>query len=817
VSEREKAMRSGGRGGSGILKLGVFAFMLFCLARVSAAETYLYYESPPGEFVGGGETRTLTEADGAFVLTPLAGTGIRLTIDSPIGSNWYFTLMPPDGMSLELGPYELASSLTFPGSPYADFNVSGDGRGCQSTGRVDLLYLEYDPESGRPTKLAVDFEQTCVREGSETLTGSLRVDAPPPPYPPAPDRDRDNIADRADNCPDDRNARQRDSDFDTIGDTCDPEPDRSPSFLYYDSVDDFVGQGKEILVLPAIANFHSEPIRFAFPLARDGEKINVVAIQMWSLQLWPPMGDPLIPGPYPNAWGSPSHVPRRPGLKFSGEARGCNVSRGSFDILEIEFDPEGQIERLAVDFEQECSQNGFFFSEPLVGHISLNSTGPPFAPYPDSDADDWPDTIDNCIDVPNVDQSDADLDGIGDACDPSNWQTWLDVDGTNSTYVAVGVIDRFYADQHLFDIQSDENGGVIVEAWGVPHISLKFSPSQGHELRAGPYENASYYHYFYDDRPGVNISIGSRGCSQIGGRFDVLEIEHGPDGSIERFSVNATISCFTTDVTEIALRYNAADLLFPPPLDFDGDGILDTKDNCILDSNPFQGDLDLDTIGDACDPEFNNTYLFMVGVPGNPPDLNDIELIAPKDGAFQIEKAFSSGFEYLTVSASSPGSLFRLVISPPLGKSLAVGHYEMLDYSLSHRPGDSVSLSLSYGSSTCVPGVGRFDILELALSPSGDVERLTLDFLHSCKSNGNEHHGFLRYESSAEFRDIEWTNPPPSFCVVDADNPGPDEDEDSVVDACFPVLVPEPDRQLLIVAALLATWVAARLRTNRQP
>jgi hypothetical protein len=35
----------------------------------------------------------------------------------------------------------------------------------------------------------------------------------------------------------------------------------------------------------------------------------------------------------------------------------------------------------------------------------------------DSDHDGWPDSLDNCPSIANTDQSDADLDGAGDACD----------------------------------------------------------------------------------------------------------------------------------------------------------------------------------------------------------------------------------------------------------------------------------------------------------------------------------------------------------------------------------------------------------------
>ncbi len=40
-------------------------------------------------------------------------------------------------------------------------------------------------------------------------------------------------------------------------------------------------------------------------------------------------------------------------------------------------------------------------------------------PYPDADSDFAPDRFDNCVSVPNTDQTDSDVDGKGDVCDPT--------------------------------------------------------------------------------------------------------------------------------------------------------------------------------------------------------------------------------------------------------------------------------------------------------------------------------------------------------------------------------------------------------------
>ena len=60
-------------------------------------------------------------------------------------------------------------------------------------------------------------------------------------------------------------------------------------------------------------------------------------------------------------------------------------------------------------------------------------------------------------------------------------------------------------------------------------------------------------------------------------------------------------------------------------VDFDGDGIPDSNDNCPQDYNPSQSDIDIDGIGDICDScpfpsdtdQANSTYRFLSASPGH--------------------------------------------------------------------------------------------------------------------------------------------------------------------------------------------------------
>ncbi len=86
----------------------------------------------------------------------------------------------------------------------------------------------------------------------------------------------------------------------------------------------------------------------------------------YTIFLSPPKGQKFQTGIYKNAKRFNSI--ENPGIDFSGNGRGYNYQCGEFEILEIEYDEEGQIQSFAADFVIGC--NG----ELLRGTVRFNSS-----------------------------------------------------------------------------------------------------------------------------------------------------------------------------------------------------------------------------------------------------------------------------------------------------------------------------------------------------------------------------------------------------------------------------------------------------------
>ncbi len=89
----------------------------------------------------------------------------------------------------------------------------------------------------------------------------------------------------------------------------------------------------------------------------------------WRLELAAANDALLTVGAYENATRQPFQEITEPGLSFTGNGRGCNKVTGRFDILEVDYNTDGDVLALAVDFEQHCEGG----SAALNGALRFNS------------------------------------------------------------------------------------------------------------------------------------------------------------------------------------------------------------------------------------------------------------------------------------------------------------------------------------------------------------------------------------------------------------------------------------------------------------
>lgn len=179
--------------------------------------------------------------------------------------------------------------------------------------------------------------------------------------------------------------------------------------------------------------------------------------------------------------------------------------------------------------------------------------------------------------------------------------TSLEFDSDPGDFIGGGVDRSWYPVDGSFRVSSGP-GLVSVDFDGGPdRWTLNFKAPQGRDLEVGPYEKATRYPFQSPTKPGLSVYGSGRGCNTSTGRFDVRELVLGEDGTVERFAADFEQHCeAAVPALRGSIRYRASDPL-PPVPDDDGDGVVNTLDNCRTAANPRQADSDRDGTGDACE------------------------------------------------------------------------------------------------------------------------------------------------------------------------------------------------------------------------
>lgn len=193
----------------------------------------------------------------------------------------------------------------------------------------------------------------------------------------------------------------------------------------------------------------------------------------------------------------------------------------------------------------------------------------------DTDSDGILDSTDNCPSVPNLDQADADDNGVGDACEPP--------------------VENCL----IFEACVDGSDWVKVE-------DNKLSMTHGDYSAIGSHSNCSSEWWDMIKVDNVSYPITLSGSQYYINGNQNLEVGVDTLASVEKIEGRGSV---TEEGTSAYLNDNSSGggavykikICGSSMVDADGDGVSDATDNCLSVANPDQTDSDGDGIGDTCD------------------------------------------------------------------------------------------------------------------------------------------------------------------------------------------------------------------------
>ncbi len=293
----------------------------FTISALTSGQAYVQLQSDPGDYIGGGQNYTYTQAAAVIAVT---ATGGHLSISIHGAQQWSADFQVPDTLNqLQPGTYTGLQRYPFNDPAKGGLSWSGEGRGCNTlSGSFTIDSLTY----GASNLAAIDlrFEQHC-EGGTPALHGTIHwrsddITGPPGPVNPVP------------------------------AGLWRPAPGATPSgrsYVYLTSDSgDYIGQGQTHTYTTANATV---------AVTANGSLLSVsINGAQWTggFQTMIPLSQ-FDPGYYSDLRRLPFDNPVKGGLEWSAGSRGCNTLLGWFAIDHVTY-TNSNLSAVDIRFEQRC-------------------------------------------------------------------------------------------------------------------------------------------------------------------------------------------------------------------------------------------------------------------------------------------------------------------------------------------------------------------------------------------------------------------------------------------------------------------------------
>jgi hypothetical protein len=372
----------------------------------------------------------------------------------------------------------------------------------------------------------------------------------------------------------------------------------------------------------------------------------------------------------------------------------------------------------------------------------------------------------------------------------SHAATVLVLDGQPGDYIAGGLHLQFTPADGTFAASADPSAVLI--SFHAPDFShfwdVMIQAPQGGILALGPYENAT--RFGGSGVPALDVFGDGRGCNTVTGRFLVLELVTGADGSVSRFAADFEQHCEDSPPALFgSVRFNSDAPLPVACSDSDGDGEEDATDACANtpvgedvnvagcsllqfcsaidastrlgrrachvadwknDGLPTGASRDCKAVRDDqgayhCLPvgglQHPRSFLSLASETGDFVGAGLTQLFTTADGLFTAGLNFDNG---VSVSLNGPSHFWTVDLAAPGSAPLVPGQYSgatRFPFQSPTEPG----LTVNGDGRGCNMSTGSFVVRRVVVSPPDTVEDFAADFEQFCDGSPAALHGTVEF------------------------------------------------------------------------